>query len=373
MLRGKDPLTGKYVYVSRTVRGGKRLAERTLGELLSENSDRDRGSTAAGTASDRITIVELIEQHLDRHGYSPTTLADYRSVVATYLVPTIGNTPICDVRPVLLDRLYTYLADERKLAPATIRKVHALLRGAFTTAVRWGWLANNPARDASPPIVHKGKIHLPTPDEVNRAVAYAEAQAPDFGVFLRLAAATGARRGELCGLQWRNIDLDGGMVHIDSSAYVVGGDTAKLKDTKNHARRDVSLNATTVDALARHYRRKLDDAATCGVELGGDGFVFSDAPDGLQPWRPDRASHNWDRVRAKTGLTGVRLHDLRHFQATMLLQAGVPVRNVSKRIGHRDAATTLNVYGHALEEVDRRSADVMGRLLDADPVPRPAD
>lgn len=163
------------------------------------------------------------------------------------------------------------------------------------------------------------------------------------------------------------------MVHIDSSAYVVGGDTAKLKDTKNHARRDVSLNATTVDALARHYRRKLEDAATCGVVLGGDGFVFSDDPDGAQPWRPDRASHNWDRVRAKTGLAGVRLHDLRHVQATMLLHAGVPVSNVSKRIGHRDAATTLNVYGHALEEVDRRSADVMGRLLDGPPVVPPAD
>jgi integrase len=91
--------------------------------------------------------------------------------------------------------------------------------------------------------------------------------------------------------------------------------------------------------------------------------VFSHSANGSAPWHPDNVSTKWGQVRTRLGLDTVRLHDLRHLQATMLLKAGVPVKNVSKRLGHRDAATTLNVYAQFLEETDRESAAVMGQVL----------
>jgi integrase len=107
----------------------------------------------------------------------------------------------------------------------------------------------------------------------------------------------------------------------------------------------------------------IERALSVGTGLRNDAFVFSSEPDGSSPWRPDSVTHRWSTMRATIGLPSMRLHDLRHFQATMLLKAGVPVKNVSGRIGHRDAATTLNVYAHALTDLDETSAQLIGRLL----------
>ena len=126
----------------------------------------------------------------------------------------------------------------------------------------------------------------------------------------------------------------------------------------------MSLDGATTRSIAEHHRLMSERATVCGVELTGTSFVFSKDADGLTPWRPDYVTGAWTRLRKSLGLDHVRLHDLRHFQATMLLQSGIPVKDVSKRIGHRDAATTLNVYAHVLESTDRRSADVIGDLLD---------
>ena len=104
-------------------------------------------------------------------------------------------------------------------------------------------------------------------------------------------------------------------------------------------------------------------AAITETTLDASGFVFSNEADFSSPIPPDTFSRAWIALRSDAGLDGVRLHDLRHFQATMLLRSGVPVKNVSRRIGHRDAATTLNVYAHALADDDRASADLVGDLL----------
>ena len=173
----------------------------------------------------------------------------------------------------------------------------------------------------------------------------------------------GARRGELCALRWSDIDLDRGVVRIEASVVDAPRVGPVLKETKTHTRRGVALDASTVLALRQQLELVTSRAALGGVKVSDGAFVFSSEVDGSRPWRPEVASHRWDTIRRRAGLDGVRLHDLRHFQATMLLRAGVPVKNVSKRLGHRDAATTLNVYAHFLEEADRQSADLMGRLL----------
>jgi integrase len=206
-----------------------------------------------------------------------------------------------------------------------------------------------------------------------RAIAEAERIDPALGMFIRLAAASGARRGELVALTWAMIDLDKGVVRFEKSAYTPTGGGTTLKDTKNHTRRRVSLDADTLVRLREHRRAAVELALADGVALRDTAYVFSYQASGNDGWRVDTVSHQWQKIRDAVGLEGVRLHDLRHFQATMLLQAGIPVNNVSKRIGHRDSATTLNVYGHYLEETDHEAADVMGSALSArPPAPRRA-
>ena len=108
-----------------------------------------------------------------------------------------------------------------------------------------------------------------------------------------------------------------------------------------------------------------DRAAACRLEFDPAGFMFTSTADGSQPLHPDTITNGFRRLCERAGVSGVRLHDLRHLHATQLLAAGVPVRTVSGRLGHANAATTLNVYAHFLEASDRQASDVMAGLLGA--------
>jgi integrase len=120
-----------------------------------------------------------------------------------------------------LDAFYRALLTTRK--PATVRQTHAILRRAFRQAVRWGWVATNPAVEATPPRVRRAQLQIPGPDQMVALIAAAEVEDPELACFLRLAVATGARRGELCGLRWSRVDLAGGAVLIDQAVVEVGG------------------------------------------------------------------------------------------------------------------------------------------------------
>jgi integrase len=105
-------------------------------------------------------------------------------------------------------------------------------------------------------------------------------------------------------------------------------------------------------------------AAACGADLDAGAFVFSDSPDGAFPWRPGRVTLAFGRLCRLKGITGVRLHDLRHFAASRLLGAGVPMKTVAGRLGHANAATTLGVYAHFLESSDAEADRVLSALLE---------
>ena len=136
------------------------------------------------------------------------------------------------------------------------------------------------------------------------------------------------------------------------------------KDTKTHAARRIALDASMVKTLRAHKQRQAERALAGGVRVPRDARLFSYEPDGSVPWRPDGVTKRFVRLRARLGLDSVRLHDLRHFVATRMLAAGVPVPTVSGRLGHANSSTTLNVYSHFLEASDRDAAEALGQLLD---------
>ncbi|MET0326308.1 MAG: tyrosine-type recombinase/integrase [Ilumatobacteraceae bacterium] len=167
---------------------------------------------------------------------------------------------------------------ERGLSPASVRHVHAVLRGALGHAVRWAWLSVNPSATASPPRMRRRQIQPPPISDTRALLAAAEEQDPDFAALVRVLVATGARRGEVCGLRWSDLDLIAGTVVICRSvASVPGG--AVAEDTKTHAARRLALDAETVVALDRRRARAVALATMCRCDIAPDAFVFSSAPD----------------------------------------------------------------------------------------------
>lgn len=227
--------------------------------------------------------------------------------------------------------------------------------------MQWGWLGVNPAASTSPPRVPSPEIAPPTPTQLAALQAAIDEKDREFGVFVRLSAKTGARRSEMLALRWPDADLERGVVTI-GRGLVQGPDGLVEKDTKTHQTRRVALDGPTTAALADHRTAAVERAEGCGGALAADAFVFAGDVAGTTPWYPDSASRRFRQACDEAGLKGVRLHDLRHYVATRLLSAGVDVRTVAGRLGHRNAATTLDVYSHFVPESDQEAAQILGRL-----------
>lgn len=360
---GRDPVSNRHIYRTRTFRGRKRDAEDALAKFVLEVG-------CGGHAAHDTTVGDLVGQwfELARVDLSPSTVRGYERSIKAYILPKLGDVPLDRLRVAQIDRHYAQLRERggkhgRPLATATVRQVHAVLRRALQQGVRWGWIDSNPAVLASPPRVRNRQIESPDPKDVIRLIEAAHAVNPDLATFLHVAATTGARRGELCGLHWDSVDFGARTVIIARSVIEDSSGSVLEKDTKNHAIRRVALDETSTRVLTNHRARCDARSSACGTKLPRSAFVFSRSPDGAVPWVPNEVTKAYIRVRKGVGLDSIRLHDLRHFAATRLLAAGIPVRTVSGRLGHSNAATTLGVYAHFLSESDREAAETLEELL----------
>jgi integrase len=194
---GVDPNTGRYGRVIRTVRAAnKREAKAALHRLEVEVAGGHVGP-------DDLTVAQLLDRwlvHIERLGRSPSTLYNYRQYVHRELVPAIGGLRLSKLTSGHLDGLYGSLL-RRGLAPATVRQVHAVIRAALRQAERWGLVSRNVATFASAPSQPQREQHPPTVAEVQALIEAAAALDPLFGLYVRVVAATGMRRGEACGLR----------------------------------------------------------------------------------------------------------------------------------------------------------------------------
>jgi integrase len=359
---GRDPSTGRKHYEAITFHGNKRAASKALAAMVAEAERRP------GLIGGKGTVAELCREWLEHvtPSFSPKTVETTRMYIEDPIIPLLGSVQVAKLTPGDLDRCYRLLIEVGRsrgpYAPATVRRVHGIIRRALTQGVRWGWITHNPAIDASPPRVPLNELKPPDPAQVVRVFNLAREVDPDLATFIMLAASSGARRGELLALRWIDLDLDGGRLSIERGIVRVGEDLVE-QGTKTHQSRRISLDAGSIANLRAHWGRMTERAAVAGTVITSEGFVFSHAVDGSTPWHPDSTSRAFRKICQRAGVTGIRLHDLRHYVATRLLAAGVDVRTVAGRLGHRNPSTTLNVYSHFVPEADREAADALGRIF----------
>lgn len=346
---GTDPATGRRRQIVRTFTGTKTAAQRALADLLV-------ATDATGAQATNVHVRQLLTRYMDAAVLAPATRADYERVIAAVLLPRLGDLPLSKITPPLLDHTWTQAAADG-VTLHRLRRAHVILSSAFRYAIRWGWASTNPTRGAPPRPPSPARVAPPPSKDVLRRLLELVADEPDLYVWMRLAIVTGARRGEVLGLRWSDIDLAGGRLTIARSITNTPATGTIAKTTKTKRERPVALDPATVDALQR-----LADDRPRSVAAGG--YVLSVDLDGRSPQRPDTVSHRFKRLRAKVpGAESVRLHDLRHAAATILLASGHDVRTVADRLGHVNPSMTLNVYASSLPESAKAAAETMGDLL----------
>lgn len=354
---GRDPVTGRRRQVSRSVHGTKREAQRILNGLLAEAEISQGGRTAANFKQLSDQWLALVQNDL-----SPTTVHRYKNLLKNRILPALGDRSVHSIRTNDLDRLYLGLVNEVGLAPATVRQAHAIIRRAFRQAVLWGWIVTNPAVNATPPRIAKSNPSPPDAEQVGALLLKAAESDPELSRFLHVAATTGARRGEVCALRWKNFDAKLRTLTIERSIADLPGGLVE-KDTKTHISRRMALDPGTAEVLEEQRNTMSELATESGFRFSQDSFIFSNEPNGLTPWVPGSVTKRFQKLHDALGYDKMRLHDLRHFTATRLIAAGVPVRTVSGRLGHSDPSTTLSVYAHFVQASDEVAAGVMGDLV----------
>lgn len=313
---------------------------------------------------DRLPLLgEYLEGWLEvqRTRLQPSTWESYRGNVQRYLAPAFGDVALDGLTAVRLDGFYARLLTAgglhgKPLSLRTVRFCHAVLHKALADAVRLDLLVANPTDRATLPrydprtgSTGRSEVRAWSAEEVRSFLAHVEDH-PRRDLWL-VAIGTGLRRGELLGLRRRDVDLGARVLSVRRALSVVGG-IARLKAPKTSRTRTLRLDAPTTVALGRAMTGPCDPA----WEL-----VFGD--EAGAPLDPMAITHEFRAMVRTAPVPPLRLHDLRHTHATLMLAAGVPVKVVSERLGHATIALTLDVYAHVLPAMDGDAVERFAALV----------
>ena len=357
----RDPATGERRRKWHSFAGTKRQAQNECARLISAL----QGGTYFETA--RITVAGHMERWLEhvRPQVSPKTFERYSGVVRGNILPALGAVLLARLQPAQISEMYAKaLHGGRKdgrggLSPASVLYMHRVLKQALAVAVReWRLLPWNPADSIKAPKINwKNMRALDTAE----TASLLEAVRP-YRLFIpvMLAVTCGLRRGEICALRWRNVELSGEaqLAVMGSTEQTKAG--IREKGTKTGRSRTVALTALAVEELRRHKIWQAEELLRFGVRQSDDVYVVAQA-DG-RPLKPNSLTHEFVRFIADSALPRVRFHDLRHSHATHLLARGVHPKIAQERLGHATISITLDLYSHVLPGMQ---ADAASRVDEA--------
>lgn len=326
------------------------------------------------TVRNHDTLADFLCMWLDSRDVTElaaNTKSWYRSAVKDHIIPALGSIRLdklsaAQVDAFLASRLKGGRLDGRPggLSPSSVRRLYVTLRKAVTWGQRMNVLARDPMRGVSAP-------KLPTADPLSKSWTIEQVEtflasvADDrLQALWHTAAWTGMRRGELVGLRWSDVDLDGGAVSVRRTVVMVDGLPVESTPKTNRGRRVVELDDRTVAALRKHRAAQVVERLAAGSAWHDkdDVFVWEDG----RPLRPDWVSHRFGQLVRTAGLRPIPFSGLRDTHATALLRAGVHPKIVQERLGHHSAAFTLDVYSAVIpamqrDAVERLSEQIVGR------------
>ena len=355
---GTESGTGKRRSVTTTVKGERKDAERELRRLL---RTLDTGEHVDPT---RMNVKQWLEFWLSavREEVSPKSHERYEEIVRNFLMPELGALAITKLSPVHIQAAYGKWAVGGRRDGKSGGLVHRILRSALARAVEQQVLARNPAdvfKKRLPKVDRREMVTLTTEQATTLLNALKRTRV--YGPVL-IALATGMRRGEILALRWRNVDLERAILRVVESLEQTKGGVLRFKGTKTDKARAITLPSFAVQELRRLKREQAEELLAVGIRQSGQALVCARA-DG-EAHQPRSLTHEFTYLVGRCkDIPRMRFHDLRHSHATQLLRAGVHPKVAQERLGHSTISTTLDLYTHVTETMQKDAADELDRAF----------
>lgn len=355
---GRDE-SGKTRFFNETVRGKRKDAEAL------ETKKKREIDMGIFVESSRLTVNEYLDRWLAvaaKPRLRARTFDDYAAYLDRYIRPMIGSRQLLKIKPLDIQAIYTSMTNDG-LSARTVRYAQSILASALKQAVKWQILHVNPASMADLPKIQRKEMSVLSGEDC--AAFLAAAKGDKWEIVFSLAISTGMRPEEYLGLQWKDIDLSKGLVTIQRAlVWNRKGGGWSLEEPKTaKSRRSIPLSASVVRDLTIHRKSQLQERLKLGPAYQNFDFVFA-SEIGTPILTSNLTRRHFKPILKKADLpTTIRLYDLRHTCATLLLLANTSPKVVAERLGHTTIVLTLDTYSHVLPSMQRDASDVLEKML----------
>ncbi|WP_103110668.1 site-specific integrase [Brevibacillus reuszeri] len=310
-----------------------------------------------------MTITEYMNYWLENYAKTSTrhtTYSVYEQRANRYVIPSIGRLKLKDLKAMHLQKMYADLLKNGAtyrtggISPITIRHIHGMIHRALENAVRWQIVPRNVAQMVELPRVEKKETVVLTKEQVQKLVEAAKGH--ELYIPILLAVTTGMRYAEIFGLPWKDIDLEKRTIHVRQQIVRTKGEYRLTEPKTKSSERIISLSESLVSPLRRHKADQAQQKLLIGASYNHDNLVCCRPGDGL-PYSATPVRRKYNLLLEKAGLPPVRIHDLRHTVATLLLEQGVHPKVVSELLGHANIGITLDRYSHISMTMQKEAVD----------------
>ncbi len=353
--RGID---GKRKSFSETFKGTKSEADKQLTKKLGE---LDNGTLNVNSKQTLSEYLDVWLETIAKPRLHPRTFGDYKDLMRLHVKDSLGNIKLSDLKAIHIQKLYGELQTEKKLAARRVRYVHAVLSSALRKAVELDILPRNVAKLVQLPKQTKKEMDVLT--EVECGLFMNALKGERLETMFSFALATGLRPEEYLALQWKDVDFEKKTATVRRAVIRLPKSKWYFSEPKTKSSiRILPLPVSLVKELRTHRRKQNEERLKLGAAWQNHDLVFPSEVG--TPSTHSNITQVYKRVLKNAKLrTSLRLYDLRHTHATLLLKAGVHAKVVSERLGHSTIALTLDVYSHVLPSMQAEAAAHLETML----------
>lgn len=365
----EDPATGKRKQHKKRFTGTKAEADKYLTQIQAQII----GGEYTGNLGD-IKLRDYLDKwklEYCKPNLAYKTYKSYASIIRLYLNPELGGIKISNLKAAHIQSYYTKMLEVNKLSGTSVLYHHRILHEALKHAVNLGYIPFNPCDRVKAPRKNKTDMQTLSIDQANYFLENCKEEKAYLPIMLALQ--TGMRLGEICGLCWKDVDLENGNINITHSLQRQNTGLV-LKDVKtSKSRRSIPIANDCIKELKKVQLKCKQDKLALGKGYDKRGFVC--CWDDGRPLEPTWVSKQWvqiiaqDKKRAEKEETerhfpdGVRFHDLRHTHASILLSQGISLKLVQERLGHQSISTTGDIYSHVSPSMQKEAVDVLDSVF----------